>query len=241
MPFCPKCGQPVSDGSRFCGSCGAAQRTPATPARPATPAAPARPAAPVRPAAPARPAPARPGVTFAAPRAPHSPLKWLIPVIAIAAAVAAVVVILMLTGVIGKSDEELIRDRIAAFEEAYTSGDYDGMMECMDSQMQSVTEASMGLMDGLMGWATGVDLGVGMSDMFGLVGIMGDFADFIIDDIEIDGDNAVVTLTMNMNMYGETMSEQTALPMVKEKGDWYIGGVTDVIGTDLFDSLSSFY
>lgn len=226
MPFCPMCGKPVGDGDRFCGSCGSPQRAPAKPANQAAASQ-----------APRHAAPARPGFTGAH----HSIPRWLIPAIILAAAVAAVVLILTLTGVVGKSDEELIRERIAAFEEAYTSGDYDGMMDCLDSQMQAATEMSMGLMDGLMGEMTGFDLGVGMSDMFGLVGIMGDFADFVIDGIEIDGDNAVVTLTMNMNMYGETMSDQTALPMVKEKGDWYIGGVTDVVGTDLFDSLSSFY
>ena len=219
MPFCPMCGKQVETGSAFCGSCGAPQRKPGKPSRPEhrTPGAPRHGAAPL--------------------------LKWLIPAVLLTAAIVTVIIVVVQGEVpfIGKSDEELIRERIAAFEDAYTSGDYDGMMECLDKQMQSVTEASLGLMDGLMSGMTGFDLGIGMSDMFGIVGIMGDFADFIIDDIQIEGDNAVVTLTMNMNMYGETASQQTALPMVKENGDWFIGGVTDTIGTDLFDSLSSFY
>ena len=133
--------------------------------------------------------------------------------------------------------EQLIRERIEAFEEAYTSGDYDGMLECMDSEMQSITEMSMGLMDGLMGEVAGFDFGVSMTDMFGLVGFMGDFADFTVEDINITGDTAIVTVTLTMNMYGETSSEVTELPMVKEKGDWYIGGVSDMMGGDIFGGL----
>lgn len=224
------CGKPVSDTAAFCGSCGAPQkgRRPAPPRNPApTPHAP------------------HPG-GFAAPaaKAGGNMLKWLIPLIALGAA-AIVVVIVIVTGGditnIGKSDEQLIRERIAAFEEAYTSGDYDGMLECMDSEMQSITEMSMGFMDGLMGEVAGFDFGVSMTDMFGLVGFMGDFADFIVEDIVITGDTAIVTVTMEMDMYGQTSSETTELPMVKEKGDWYIGGVSDMLGGEMMDIFGSYY
>ena len=226
MPFCSMCGKPVSDTAAFCGDCGAPQRG-------------KRPAPPKRPAAPHAPG------SFGAPaaKAGSSLLKWLIPLLALAA--AAVVIVIVASGGkianIGKSDEQLIRERIAAFEEAYTSGDYDGMLECMDSEMQSITEMSMGLMDGLMGEVAGFDLGISMTDMFGLVGFMGDFADFIIEDIVITGDTAMVTLTMNMDMYGESASDTMELPMVKEKGDWYIGGVSDMMGGDMMDLFGSYY
>lgn len=243
MPFCTKCGSSLPSGAAFCSSCGAPQARTAPPGRPAQP-APGRPAAPmppVRPAAPIPPArPAAPAYNPYAPKAAakagSSLLRWMIPLIALAAVAAVVVVILNAAGIIGKSDEELIRDRIAEFEEAYTSGDYDGMMDCLASDMRAATDVSMGLMDGLMSDMAGFD--IGMSDMFGLVGLMGDFCDFIIEDIQIQGDSATVTLTMNMNMYGETSSEQMTLPMVKDGGDWYIGGVSGMIGTDL---LNSFY
>lgn len=233
MPFCSMCGKPVSDTAAFCGNCGAPQRG----RKPAPPKAPS-------------PAPRTPGPTpyapnpaaYAAPvaKAGGNMLKWLIPLIALGAAAIVVVIVIVSGGDItniGKSDEQLIRERIAAFEEAYTSGDYDGMLECMDSEMQSITEMSMGLMDGLMGEVAGFDLGVSMTDMFGLVGFMGDFADFVIEDIEINGDTAIVTLTMTMNMYGESSSEVTELPMIKEKGDWYIGGVSDMMGGDILGGL----
>lgn len=35
----------------------------------------------------------------------------------------------------------------------------------------------------------------------------------------------------------ESSSEVTELPMVKEKGDRYIGGVSDMMGGDIFGSL----
>jgi len=145
-------------------------------------------------------------------------LKWLVPLLLVASLAIAAYILLAPP----KSDEQLIRERIAAFEKAYTSGDYDGMMDCLDSTMQAATDISMGFMDGLMGEMTG--FGGSMKDMFGLVGLMGDFCDFNIHTINIDGDTATVDLTMVMKMYGtSSQSERMTLPMVKDGRNWYIG------------------
>jgi len=147
-----------------------------------------------------------------------------------------IVVALAFSGNIFKSDETLIRDRIQAYEDACNNGDYEAMLECMDSETQALMEGSMSLMDGLFSEGTGLD--IGMSDMFGLAGAMGDFYDIEIVDIEIDGDYATVTVVMNAEVYDySTSSEEAELPMVKEGSDWYIGGLENAIGDELF-SLS---
>jgi len=159
--------------------------------------------------------------------------KWLIPLCVVA---LVIVVALAFSGNIFKSDETLIRDRIQAYEDACNNGDYEAMLECMDSETQALMEGSMSLMDGLFSEGTGLD--IGMSDMFGLAGAMGDFYDIEIVDIEIDGDYATVTVVMNAEVYDySTSSEEAELPMVKEGSDWYIGGLENAIGDELF-SLS---
>lgn len=151
-----------------------------------------------------------------------SAAKWIISLLAVVMTVVVVVVVVNGGGFTPKTDEELIRERIEAFEEAYNDGDYDGMLDCLDSGMRAATEISMGLMDNLMSDMIGFD--IGMSDMFGLAGLMGDFCDIEIKNISINGDTATVDIVMKLNMYGESTSEATTLPMVKQGRKWLIGG-----------------
>ena len=151
-----------------------------------------------------------------------SAAKWIFSLLAVVMMVVVVVVVVNGGGFTPKTDEELIRERIEAFEQAYNDGDYDGILDCLDSGMRAATEISMGLMDNLMGEMIGFD--IGMSDMFGLAGLMGDFCEIEIKNIAISGDTATVDIVMNLNMYGESASEATTLPMVKQGRKWLIGG-----------------
>ena len=56
---------------------------------------------------------------------------------------------------------------------------------------------------------------------------MDDFCTITIQEIEITGDTATVYLTMAINLYGMNQSESTEMPMIKEGGDWYIGGFSE--------------
>lgn len=147
--------------------------------------------------------------------------KWLIPLLAVL--ITVVVVVVVAGGAVPmKSDEELIRERIQAFEDAYNDGDYDALLDCLDSSMRAATNISMNLMDGLKSDMIGFD--IGMSDMFGLAGLMGDMCDIEIKDIRIEGDAAQVDIEMHLNMYGQSSSEAITLPMTKEGRKWLIGG-----------------
>lgn len=158
-------------------------------------------------------------------------LKWLIPLAAFV--VAAVVSFLIFGTNLFKSDETLIRERIQAYEDACNDGDYEAMLDCMDSETKAMMEGTMSIMDGLFSEGTGMDFG--MSDMFGLAGSMGDFFTVEITSIEIEGEYATVTVIMSADMYGYSEStEEAELPMVKEKGDWYIGGIENMLGSEMF-------
>ena len=240
MAFCTNCGKPVDDTIRFCPACGAPQQP--APQQPA-PQQPA-PQQPVYQQPYQQPAPQQP--VYQQPVAPNGfpvgeavkkaggfakHLKWILPVAAFV--VAAVVSFLIFGTNLFKSDETLIRERIQAYEDACNDGDFEAMLDCMDSETKTLMEGTMGLMDGIFSEGAGMDFG--MSDMFGLAGAMGDFFTVEITNIEIEGEYATVTVIMSADMYGYSEeTEEAALPMVKEGGDWYIGGMENMLGNEMF-------
>jgi len=220
MAFCVKCGTQLPEGAAFCHGCGAPQATaPQQSAPQEVPQNTYQPETPV--AEPVKAVAKSAGIG-----------KWIaLAAIALVVVVAVVVVALNWDNLF-KSDETLIRERIQAYEQACESGDYEAMLDCMDAATRSMMESSMGLMDGLLEEGTG--LGIGMTDMFGFAGMMGDFLTIEIKNIQIDGDHATVTVEMIMTIFGMRQSSGEAeLPMVKEDGDWYIGGVDDMIADQM--------
>ena len=156
-----------------------------------------------------------------------SVLKWILAAALIIGVVAFVVIQFDLIKVF-KSDEDLIRDRVAAFEEAYNNTDWDSMMECMDTATQSMMELTMSFADGLLSEAIGFDFGI--SDMLGLGSLMvtGDFCQMKVVDIQIQGDYAEVTILMSVDLYDMQETETVILPMVKEGNDWFITAVGEL-------------
>ena len=254
MAFCFRCGTQLPDGAVFCGTCGTNQAlmqnsqqpasqpqafqppySPAAQPQPVPPAAP--PAAPVyqpqppvqQPYAPVYQAPVQqaPVIHTAAPvvqaaKAGSSVLKWLIPLIAGVLVIGGIITCLYFFTDIFKSDEDLIRERIEALETAFNDGDMDGVLECLDSQSQVYAEMYMGVMDSFLSEGTGLDMGMG--DLFGFAGAMGDYCTIEVLDIQISGDTALVTVSITMDMYGTYQSEEGVLPMIKEDDGWYIDG-----------------
>ena len=237
MAFCSNCGKPVDDTIRFCPSCGAPQQPVSQ--QPYQQPAPQQPyQQPQQPTyqQPAYQQPVAPSgypvgaaVKKAGGFAKH--LKWILPVVAFV--VAAVVSFLIFGTNLFKSDETLIRERIQAYEDACNDGDMDAMLDCMDSETKALMEGTMDLMDGLFQEGSGMDFG--MSDMFGFAGAMGDFFKVEITNIAIEGNYATVSVIMSADMYGYSEeTEETELPMVKEGGDWYIGGMENMLGSEMF-------
>ena len=249
MAFCSNCGKPVDDTIRFCPSCGAPQQPVSQ--QPYQQPAPQQPYQQPQQPAPQQPyqQPQQPTYQQPAYQQPVAPsgypvgaavkkaggfakhLKWILPVVAFV--VAAVVSFLIFGTNLFKSDETLIRERIQAYEDACNDGDMDAMLDCMDSETKALMEGTMGFMDGLFQEGSGMDFG--MSDMFGFAGAMGDFFKVEITNIAIEGNYATVSVIMSADMYGYSEeTEETELPMVKEGGDWYIGGMENMLGSEMF-------
>lgn len=221
MAFCGKCGTQLPEGAAFCVGCGAPQGA-ASQQTVAQEMPQANPQPTVSAAEPAK----------AVAKSAAGIGKWIALAAVALVVIAAVVLVAMNWDKIFKSDETLIRERIQAYEEAVEAGDYEGMLDCMDAATRAITESSMGLMDGLLSDASG--LGIGMTDMFGFASMLGDFLTIDIKDIRIDGDTATVRVEMKISIFGMTQSSEEAdLPMVKEDGDWYIGGVDNMISDQL--------
>lgn len=135
------------------------------------------------------------------------------------------------------TDEDLIRERIDTFCKCYNNGDLDGAVDCLCAKTRNTAKGALKLAEGLGGALFGElglpDLGLSMSDLFGLgVGVMGedDLLNIRITNIKITGDTAVVTGVMDMNydldvgdehVKGPT-NEAVTIKLVKEDGDWYI-------------------
>ena len=232
MAFCFKCGTALPDGAVFCNACGVKQAVQA-PQPTQQPPQSQQPYQPQQYQQPYQPRPSMGNVaTTAVKKGVGAGSKWIIALLISALAIGSVVIVFFFTdlGNIFKSDEQLIRERIQAYEDACTHGAYEGMLDCMDGATRSLMESSMGILDGIFSEGTGLDFG--MTDLFGFAGLMGDYCNIQITNITIDGDHATVDIIMSMDVYGmEQQSTEAQLPMVKENGDWYIGGIDNMLGS----------
>lgn len=232
MAFCFKCGTALPDGAVFCNACGVKQAVQA-PQPTQQPPQSQQPYQPQQYQQPYQPRPSMGNVaTTAVKKGVGAGSKWIIALLISALAIGSVVIVFFFTdlGNIFKSDEQLIRERIQAYEDACNNGDYEGMLDCMDGATRSLMESSMGILDGIFSEGTGLDFG--MTDLFGFAGLMGDYCNIQITNITIDGDHATVDIIMSMDVYGmEQQSTEAQLPMVKENGDWYIGGIDNMLGS----------
>lgn len=161
-----------------------------------------------------------------------SVVKWIIAAVLVIGAAAFVVIQFDLLNLF-KSDEDLIRERVEAFEAAYNNTDWDAMLDCMDTPTRAMMETVMSFADGMMSEAIGFEMG--MSDLFAMSGLVldGDFCQMEVTDIQINGEKAQVTVRMTLDMYDYSESEEMVLPMVKEGNDWYIsikGEMGDIFG-----------
>ena len=224
--FCSHCGSPMSDSARFCPVCGAPREdAPASPQQPQQPVQQYQPQQPQYQQPQYQYQPQAPAAVAVKPKKRFAP--WKLIVILAAVAVIAAAVVLLIHFNVFKSDETLIRERIQALEDAYNQADMDGVMDCFDESTRAAAEMMMGAADGIFSNATGLDLGLGDLAQAGGVLLDGHNFKIHIDGIKQDGDTAIVTITLEVNLLGFSNSEQTQLPMIKVKGDWFIGGILE--------------
>lgn len=138
---------------------------------------------------------------------------------------AAAIAIFLFLGIGGKTDEEMIADRINAFARAYNSGDMEEAIGCMDAKSRNAYMAALQVGDAIIG-LTGFD--IGMTDLFSLgiaIAEEGEAIQFTNLDIEMNSDSdASVRALMYLEGYGTEYGKKIAFHMVKENGDWYLDG-----------------
>lgn len=122
-----------------------------------------------------------------------------------------------------KSDEEMIRERLEEFTTAYNTGDLAAVLNCFNAKTRNTYQSLLNVGDSLTGMA---GLGLGLSNLWSLgVATMGpgDVLSLSNLRISISGDTrARVTATMEFHDGDGESREDVAIPMIKEKGDWYI-------------------
>ena len=259
MSFCTNCGAQLPDGIVFCPNCGTRILNQANPApnpnqqsptgygqNPAgygqNPAYQAQPnyynqqpyaAGPVQNPGPVYRAPASGGTartaaavgTAVASKAKTKVIAWVL------------VVLLVVGGTLGtmaalgvfKSDETKIRDTISDFQEAYNTGDMEGLEECFCRSMRVKISSVTGLLGAGLSGLTGYGFDIG--DLFGLAGGITTM-DIHIDTVQINGDRAyaIGTIEFDTSRFGGSkQSTPVAFSMVKEGGDWLIENFTEEV------------
>ena len=166
--------------------------------------------------------------------------KWL----KIAAPIVAGVIILIaiIASLLGsgggftpkKTDEQLIRERIDTFLEAYNDGDMEEVLACLDEKTSNTFNALLNVMGGIAGGLTGVD--IDLRDLFSLgVAIKeGDFITLSVSEIKITSPSAVATTTTTLLGGTHTIY----FVMTYENDGWYISNMTDKKPASLNENTS---
>ncbi|MBE6795891.1 MAG: hypothetical protein E7533_04835 [Ruminococcaceae bacterium] len=131
----------------------------------------------------------------------------------------AVILILSFSLINHKTDTDKIIERFEIFEEAYSAGDLDGCIECLDAQSRNSFKGIESL-GPLFGFNT--DL---LNGLFALGVTTGN------EEIEIDikkiaySDDAHAQVTTELRLKGYSTQnevETVVFDVVKEENDWYI-------------------
>lgn len=136
--------------------------------------------------------------------------------------VAVVLLALCLTAC-GSSPSDVVR----TYMDAFSRGDLNGMIDCMDPDSAALINGMADLAAGTFG----LDGETLMAMSPGLFSIMGYYygydVDYAITGETIYGDTAVVTVEYDVETdEGEGMTgEEMEIPLVKIDGTWYVSGL----------------
>ena len=202
MSFCTKCGTKLPENVRFCMNCGAAVSGHADPAN-------------------TQPTQKQAVQVTVKQRQPMG--KGLKIALCIMIQLLIVGIVMAMTG---KSDEEMIEDRLSAFAKAYSQGDSEAAMNCFEPKIRNAGKAGSDLANSALSKMLG--FGVDMNGIWSLgVGFFDYEMEIDISEIDIDGDEATVEATMTLKWKDLWSGEQsqdfdTVFEMVKDGKDWYI-------------------
>ena len=119
-------------------------------------------------------------------------------------------------GIIGKRDEDKIRERLDTFVTAYNHGDYEGILECIEPVRRKQYEAATNIMGGVGSGLLGFNFSI--SDLVGLGAMFMPEEEKVSLEITrismLDGGKAIV--------YARTAWSDVKYTMVKVGRDWYL-------------------
>lgn len=122
-----------------------------------------------------------------------------------------------------KDDETLILERLATFENAYNSGDWEATLNCFDSKTRNTYKAMFSVGEKIGNAFIGFD--ISFSDLFALgMAIVPESGQLSIDidEIVIDRDNTAVANVESRFNQEQVISQ---IWLVKEGHNWYIQNV----------------
>lgn len=136
-----------------------------------------------------------------------------------------------------KSDEQLIDERIDQFLRAFNTGDFEGVLACMDAKSRRAAQSAINIGEGILDM---LDYGgIKLADLFGLsVGLSenDEVVGIQIYSAEIGETTATLLahMTYRQTFMGASQSykEDWKIEMLKEEGDWFIHDCTTYYGTN---------
>lgn len=127
-----------------------------------------------------------------------------------------------------KSDETLIRDRIAAFVRCYNDGDMSGAIACCSAKTRNALSATIGLLE--LAGSSFLGTQIKITDLFSIsVGAMsnGDLLKIDVDSISVSGKRATANATLHYQDVRSAQSAKLTVALCKEGNDWYIEDMHD--------------
>ena len=119
-------------------------------------------------------------------------------------------------GIIGKSDENKIRERLDTFVTAYNHGDFEGILECIEPVRRKQYEAATNIMGGVGSGLLGFNFSI--SDLMGLGAMLMPEEEKVSLEITrisvLDGGKAIV--------YIRDSGSEGELSLIKVGSDWYL-------------------
>ncbi len=132
-------------------------------------------------------------------------------------------ILMLLTAVLAGCSSDSPSKVVKTYLDAANKGDIDTMIDCLEPKAAALMEGFGDMLGDQFGMdgETLFGMGPGLMSMFNEGGENYSI-DYEITDEEIDGDTATVTVEITASAGGESQTQETEIPLIKQDGKWYI-------------------